>query len=239
MKSGVRVFRSLLLASICVAMLPSGSLASGEGQEQNPYDDAAQVSHPQSPLRGTGILILDPRDSRDVVKERIHKFFSEVGAEISRDLRQAEIKRQVDALLAADSEAVPQISLVFRQATTRDIFHGLLLEADSARESEEVCPITCPFRDLYKDGVHIHLTKPVGGPGDTVIALEIDGPSSSRQKTLDDRLAEALQLRESWLERYPELRNKRKPIARMFGVQIFAGDPLAAEESLQQPHRIK
>ena len=247
-KSSVSGFCVVLLLSIGVPMFSAGTSAGGGEQEREPAQggNAARVAkessrrpseaqNPQNLFRGIGILILDPRDSREVVKERIREFFSEVGDEIPGDPRRVEIRRQVDALLATGGEEIPQVSFVFRQATTADMFREFLLESDSARESEEVCGITCPLRELYNDGVHIHLTKPAGEPGDTVIALRIDQPNGAGEWTLNDRVAQALQLHRRSLRRYPELRHERKPIARVFGVQVFVGDPPAAEESLQEP----
>ena len=220
----------------CAATLPAEGIVASQNENDGGIAAAAESSdirHPEvstqhSRLRGTGILILDPRDSEEMVKERVRRFLFGSEGGILPEARQAEIEREVDALLTADrdtSNQLPQISFVFHRKITLKVFRNLVLESDLARQSEQVCPTACPFRALDDHGLHIHLTKPLGGHGDTVLALRIDESEGSPEEALRDRLADAMDLRRDWMKRYSELGNEWKPVGRLFGVQVFLGDP--------------
>ena len=218
--------------AICAAMFPMSTLAD-DGVKKAvetviPAGDSdssrAEVSTRQASLGGSGLLIVDPADSQDQIKARLRSFFSFEGQNVvPSEQRQAEIAREVDALFAADgavSRGLPELSFEFRQETSAKLFRVSLLDSELARQSDDVCPEDCSFRDLEDDSLHIHLTKPAGGPGDTVLVLRIqeyyDTPDEAR-------LAGALSFRRDWLKR-TGVDNLTPAGLRIFGLRVTLTD---------------
>ena len=96
-----------------------------------------------------------------------------------------------------------------------------LLNSELALQSEKVCPEDCSFRDLDEDSLHIHLTKPAGGPGDTVLVLKIQESYDSPEEA---RLAGALSLRPDWLKRRAGEDGLRPAGVRVFGLRVTLTD---------------
>jgi len=207
-----------LPVSICAAILAMSTLAA-EGRTRK---QAAATE--QSPLHGTGLLIVDPRDSQERIKDRMRSFFSFEGLDVSSsEQRQMEIAHKVDALFAADnatSNESPKVFFEFRQDTSLDSFRMSLLSSELARQSDEVCPEDCPFRDLDEDSLHVHLTAPTGGPGDTVLVLRI---RKSHDSPEGGRLVSALSLRRDWVKRAHES-GVRPAGVRLFGLRVTLRD---------------
>ncbi len=221
----VATIRWFLPVAICAAMFSMSTLA-GEGVKKTektpvPAEDSdssrPEVATRQAPLRGSGLLIVDPHDSEDQIKIRLRSLFSFEGQDVIPSAqRQAEIAREVDALFAGDgavSRELPEVSFEFRQKTSVALFRMSLLRSKLARQSDKVCPEDCSFRDLEEDSLHIHLTKPAGGPGDTVLVLKIQ---ESYDLPGEAPLAGALSLRRDWLKRTAE--DDVKPA----GVRVFS-----------------
>ena len=174
----------------------------------------------QSQLRGTGFLFVDPRDSQEQIKGRMRRFFSFEGQDgIPSEQRRLEIARDVDALFAADG-APPneflEMRFEVRRSSSVDLFRVSLLSSELARQSDEVCPRDCSFHDLDEDSFHIHLTKPTGGPGDTVLVLKIHESYDSSEGSL---LADALSVRPNWLKR-TLAEGMKPPGIRVFGMRV-------------------
>ena len=89
-----------------------------------------------------------------------------------------------------------------------------------ARQSDEVCPEDCSFRDLDEDSFHIHLTKPAGAPGDTVLVLTFQNPYDSPKGSGH---ASALSLGRDWLKR-PGDDGLQPPGLRIFGLRVTLTD---------------
>jgi len=225
-----------VFAAGLAALLTSPALtrAQDSGPPQTATADA-QISESEQPLRGSGYLIVDPRDSQEQVRKRLSKFVLEVRSSMPPELSREEIRRQVDAFLESDltsGEDLPQLAMEFPPGVTRDNLIAHLEDTPSARESRRVCPIACPVEAMFKNGFHIHLTRPAGGPGDSVLALELSGgphgTASSHPQTSGGPS------RESLLDRYPVSDDGRVPIGQAFGVRIYLGEPVIPE-SLKLP----
>ena len=220
--------RWFLPVAICAAMVSMSSLAAKAGTRKDgaaaPAEDSGSrqvgVATEQSQLRGTGFLIVDPRDSQEQIKDRMRRFFSFEGQDVTpSEQRQTEIAREVDALFATDGaapEEFPEVSFEVRQRSSVDLFRVSLLSSELARQSDEVCPEDCSFRDLDGDSLHIHLTRPAGGPGDTVLVLRIQEPYDSPEES---RLAGALPLRPDWLKR-THADGVRPAGVKLFGLRV-------------------
>lgn len=171
-------------------------------------------------LRGSGLLIIDPRDSQDQIKTRLRRIFSFAGQDINTSKsRQTEIEREIAALFGDDTsvaEELPEVSFVFHRGASADAFRTSLLNSELVHQSDEVCPEDCVFRDSIEDSMHIHLTKPVGGPGDTVLVLRIPEP---RDWTEEAFLAGAMSLRREWSKRIDENYVTPKGM-RVFGLRV-------------------
>ena len=117
------------------------------------------------------------------------------------------------------------MSFRFHRETTVAMLHQSLLTSDLVLASERVCPANCPFRDLDEDTLHIHLTKPTGGRGDSVFVLNLpnpDSPGGIREKLLE----RARVFRSSWAKQNYELDEGSKPGLRFIGLRVFLGEPL-------------
>ena len=147
---------------------------------------------------------------------------------------QRALKPGVDAFLASDwaaSEELPQFSFFPRRETAADRFYESLREIDLVRQSEEVCPEGCLLRGLDGDALHIHLTKPLGGSGDTVLVLKFKEPKDlPAQDWEEEALSNVLDLHREWTQQYSELPDERKPFGRLFGIQVFLGDSRPKDE---------
>ncbi len=228
-----------------LALVPAGALAPGERPQARPAQSqpatstlAATGSARPAPLRGTGYLILDPRDAPDEVRARLSKFVLEV--RLHSDILPGELRRQVDAFLGSDfggPEPLPNLPLLFPPGTSRDQVLSYLRNTRSARESELFCPRACPIEALFSDGFHIHLTRPTGSAGDSLFALEFTGGGASGAQTqeLGAVVEGASKRKQSLLERYPTQTAGRKPVGKVFGVPIYLGEALTPESS-QLPH---
>ena len=182
-------------------------------------------------MRGVAILVLDPLDDPEQVKERFRRLLDELRPSLPPGLHQEENRRQIDAVLAADwnsSSPLPQIDLVFPGEMTAEGLYRLILSTPMAQESREICPVSCPLRDLHGNGIHIHLTRPVGGPGDSILVVQVFEPRDTAQ----DSVGLALQLDERVKAWYPELGYRRKPIGKIFGVGVVVGNPKVGEEGM-------
>jgi hypothetical protein len=204
--------RRVLPVAMCVALFSMSPLAADAEMSKRGTGAATE----QTQLRGTGFLIVDPRDSREQIKDRMRRFFSFEGWGVTpSEQRQTEIAREVDALFAADGAAPnesPEVSFEVHQRSSVKLFRVSLLSSEVVRQSEDVCPEDCLFRDLEVDSLHVHLTRPMGGLGDTVLVLKIRGADDS---PAGSRVAAALPPLPEWLER------TRADGVRPGGVHIF------------------
>ena len=208
--------RRILPVAMCVAIVSMSTL----GVDAETIKEGTRVATEQSQLRGTGFLIVDPRDSQEQIKDRMRRFFSFEGWGVTpSERRRAEIAREVDALFAADGAApneFPEVSFRVRQRSSVDLFRVSLMSSELGRQSDEVCPEDCLFRDLDEDSLHIHLTRPLGSLGDTVLVLRIreayDSPDGGR-------LASTLTPRPDWLKG-THADGARPAGARVFGVRV-------------------
>ena len=215
------LIRWLLPVAVCAAMVSMSTLAGKAGTRK----EGAGVPAEQSQIRGTGFLHVDPLDSHEQIKDRMRKFFAFEGQDvIPSEQRQAEIARDVDALFVTDgatrNEFPPEVSFEVRWSSSVDLFHASLLSSELARQSDEVCPSDCSFRDLDEDSMHIHLTKPTGGSGDTVLVLRFHGLFDSPEER---RLADASSVRPDWLKR-TLTEGMRPPGIRVFGLRVTLTD---------------
>ena len=224
--------RGLLTVAICAVIFSTNTLAGDSGKKKEgvavPAEKSdssrAEAASGQTQLHGTGLLIVDPRDSQEQIKDRMHRFFSFEGEDVlAPEQRKTEIAREVDALFADDGAApkeLPEITFEFRGNTSVDLFRVSLLSSELARQSDEMCPEGCRFRDLDEDWLHIHLTRPTGGPGDTVLLLNLQKSYGSPEEA---RLASALPLRHDRLKRAHE-DGVRPAGVRIFGLRVTLTD---------------
>ena len=194
----------------------------------------------QEPLRGSGILLIDPRDREEDVKARLRLFVQEARATLPPEWRQEETHRQIDALLASglpDPDHVPQLSFFLPPDVTADRVRGYIDNTPSARESRRVCPAACPLREMFASGFHIHLTRSAGGAGDSILAVEFAGAFSPPSDAAAEaaRFEEARHRQQNLLERYPEMGYERQPVGRLFGARVYLGEPLIPEEAQPLP----
>lgn len=236
-----RSFGAVVLATIVVATLPTWVLvgeveASGEIAHFPEFSNigSSKASSQQSSLRGMGILFLDSRDSKEVVKERIRRFLSEaIGSDTPEEEHQRGVARVLRALMASDwavPEELPQFSFkAYRHSNAGELYRAMR-EHPLARQSEAVCPQTCLFRQLGPEGMHIHLTRTLEGAGDTILVLKFRGAYGSTAENWEEEFMEVLDLRHVWLEQYSGLEHDRKPVGRLFSVQVFLGDSRPADE---------
>ncbi len=183
-------------------------------------------------LRGSGIMILDPRDEPEEITRRFREFLIEARSGAPRPLGNEDMRRQIDALLAGpiEEDRLPQLSLVFAPGVTRSTVLRTLEGTPSAAASREVCPRACPVAAMFSQGFHLHLTRAAGSLGDSILAIDLDAGREGAGEPA--RLAEAQRRRQSLLERYPDLGPARRPVARLFGVGIFLGEPALPDSAL-------
>lgn len=211
----------LVLVVLLAGGLPAPA-ANAEGE--NPYY-----------LRGVGILILDPRDPPEAVKERLRQFLEQVRPNVPPELRQESNRRQLEALLEADwesGEELPQMELSFHPDMTVEMIQRFCESTPMARESAAVCPAACPLRALGPNTIHIHLTRPTGG-GDSIIAFRLFNPDGSQPTTRKEREDQAVAMGQGMSDRYGEFGYERKPVTRLFGVGVVVGDPLVGGDWLE------
>lgn len=250
-----RPTRLLILTAMGVALLAT---AMARGNDQLPPAPSSVETRPaDSELAGTGILILDSRDSLPLVKRLLQEFLIETGGDITFDSRQSEIESEVDMLFADDGSAssvLPRISFRFGQEDEANMVAGFLKASDYFLRSNEVCPGNCRFRDLDHDSdhVHIHLTRAAGGEGDTVLAFRFDRREDASGRRLDYDLARNQELRREWLMRYsllpdevpddtpdasstetaendPPSHDRSSPATRLFGTRVVVGNPVRSD----------
>jgi hypothetical protein len=205
------------------AALPLLSLVLAAPDAAPPAPEADRAA-----LRGVGVLIIDPLDSPDQVRERLRQFVMEARANVPPEQQREEVRRQVDALLSAPADPdapLPQIRIVFQPGMTAARVLSYMENTPSARASRELCPASCPVTALYHDGMHVHLTRPYGGLGDSVFAISFEGGGEAAA------VAEAAARRRSLLERYPVGAGERRPIGTVFGVSVYLGEPIIPESS--------
>lgn len=190
----------------------------------------AAPAEPEKPaLRGAGVVIVDPLDSAEDVRERLRQFVLEVRANVPPEMQREEVRRQVDALLSAPpapGAPIPQLRIAFQPGMTAAQILSYMENTPSARASRAVCPLACPAAVLYSDGMHVHLTRPHGGPGDSVFALAFEGGSAE-----GGGVGQAAERRQSLLERYPIGADSRRPVGTVFGVGVYLGEPIIPESS--------
>ena len=225
----------VLLTALCTPTLRAGGVTSEDSRrEQSPphgadSDNAEALLPPRSQLSGTGILILDPLDSPELIRERLRNFFLEVGTGSRAKRRHAEIERELGSLFAVDggtSGELPQISFKFYRAPTLHMVREFLRDSDLARQGEELCSPTCRLRDLDSDGgVHIHLTRPSEESSGSVLAFWFKETDGTPEEARKDQQPDGLDQRHDWLERYSELGSESKPAGRLFGVRVYVGNP--------------
>jgi hypothetical protein len=208
------------LAALLLVLLPAAGAVPAE----------TPPAAPEKPsLRGAGVVIVDPLDSPEEVRERLRQFVLEVRANVPPEKQREEVRRQVDALLSTPpgpDAQIPQISIVFQPGMTAAQILSYMDHTPSARASREVCPVACPVAALYRDGMHVHLTRPHGGAGDSVFALAFEGPAGA-----SGGVEQAAERRQSLLERYPIGADARRPVGTIFGVGVFLGEAVAPESS--------
>lgn len=231
----VRWVGVILLTALCAPTLSAGGLTSENNKrEQSPppgadSHNAEALPSLRSQLSGTGILILDPLDSPELIKERLRDYFLEVGTDAPMDRRHAETERELDSLFAADGEMsgeLPQFTFEFHQDHTLQTLRESFLDSNLARQGEELCSATCRFRELDNDGgVHIHLTRPSEEPGGSVLAFWFKETDGTLEEARKGQQPDGLDQRLDWLERYSEPGSEPKPSARLFGVRVYVGNP--------------
>lgn len=222
--------RWVLPVTCFVCLLVRGALAGDDPAAQpQPSEVPADVSarrgteprDGQRRLEGLGFLIADPRDSQGLIKDRIRALFSFDGSEPERS--RADTSETLDALLASDRTlpgGSPEVLFEFHAVDSIDGFRRNLLNSTLFRQSEQVCPQDCPFRDLDEDSLHIHLTKPAGGPGDSVLVLTLREFIASQRP---DHLANALSSSPEWLkEAYVD--GVRPAGVKVFGLRVTLTD---------------
>jgi hypothetical protein len=227
-----------------LALVMAGA-APAPSTDPNPPQTRLQAAPPparplQEPLRGSGILIIDRRDREEDVKARLRLFVQEARARLPPEWRQEETRRQIDALLASDlpdPSHVPQLSFFLAPDVTADRVRGYIDNTPSARDSRRVCPAACPLRQMFANGFHIHLTRPAGGAGDSILAVEFAGAFSPPSDAVAEaaRLEEARHRQLNLLERYPEMGYERQPAGHLFGARVYLGEPLTPEEAQPPP----
>ena len=235
MNTMVRWLGVILLTALCAPTLPGAGLTSEDkkrGQSPPPgadFHNAEALPPLRSQLSGTGILILDPIDSPELIKERLRNFLWEVGTGAPANRRHAEIERELGSLFAVDggtSGELPQISFEFYRDPTLHMLRESLRDSDLARQGEELCSATCRFRELDNDGgVHIHLTRPSEEPGGSVLAFWFKETDGTPEEARKGQQPDGLDQRHDWLERYSELGSESKPAGRLFGVRVYVGNP--------------
>lgn len=225
----VHTARRLALGS-SLAVLLAAAVAIAAGEEEPP-----QTARASEHLRASGYLILDHRDSQEMVKARLRKFIDEVRSSVPAELSREETRRQVDSFLESDlvsSEDLPQLDLEFAAGVTRDNLIAYLENTPSAQESRHICSLSCPVKSMFKSGFHIHLTRPAGGLGDSVFALELHGGRADHGPNPAQTSSSGLEIeRQSLLDRYPVADDGRKSVSRVFGVRIYLGEPVIPESS--------
>jgi hypothetical protein len=240
-------FRGLVSAAGLAALLaaPAFSVAQDPDPPQTATADAPSSGSGENtagagecapPLRGSGYLIVDPRDSHEKVRQRLRKFVHEVRSSVPPELGREETRRQVDAFLESDLMSdgdLPHLAMEFPPGVTHHNVITHLENTPSARESRHICPLSCPVEAMFKNGFHIHLTRPAGGPGDSVLALELYGGPD--EGTSSHPHAAGYPPRESLLDRYPLSDDGRVPIGQAFGVRIYLGEPVIPESSQLPP----
>ncbi|MEE8537499.1 MAG: hypothetical protein V3U86_06360 [Acidobacteriota bacterium] len=223
-----------LVLGSSLAILLAAAVAMAAGEEEPP-----QPARTAEPLRGSGYLILDHRDSQETVKARFRKFVDEVRLSVPPELSREETRQQVDAFLESDltsSEDLPHLDLEFAAGVTRENLIAYLENTASAQESRLICSLSCPVRAMFRNGFHIHLTRPAGGLGDSVFALELHGSRADHGPKPSQTSTSGLDIeRHSLLDRYPVADDGRKPIGRVFGVRIYLGEPAIPESSQLPP----
>ncbi len=225
----VRSTRRLALSSSLAILLAAAVAAASEEA------DPPQTAQATEPLRASGYLILDHRDSQRMVKARLRKFIDEVRSSVPPGFSREETRRQVDTFLESDlesSEDLPHLNLEFAAGVTPDNLIAYLENTPSAQESRHLCSLSCPVKAMFKNGFHIHLTRPAGGLGDSVFALELRGARVGHGPNPTQTSTSGLEVeRQSLLDRYPVAADGRKPVGRMFGVRIYLGEAVIPESS--------
>jgi hypothetical protein len=184
-------------------------------------------------LRGVGLLILDPRDPPELVKERMRLFLEQVRPNVPAELRQESNRPQIDALLAGDWESgdeLPQLDLSFHPDMTVDLIHQFVEITPVARESAGTCPVACPFRDHSGADIHIHLTRPTRGGGDSIIIFHLYNPDGSEPASRQQHINQTAAMGQGISDRYGDYGYDRKPMTKLFGVGVVVGDPLVGRE---------
>lgn len=188
-------------------------------------------------LRGVGLLILDPRDPPERVKERLRLFLDQVRPNVPEALRQDSNREKLEALLAADwkpGENLPDLDLVFHPDMTVDQIHRYLEMTPVARESAAVCPAACPLRDPGGTTIHIHLTRPTDSGGDSIILLHLYMSDGSEPVASQDQIDATVEMGKGLTERYGDYGYDRRPLTRLFGVRVVAGEPMVDRDSMGQ-----
>ena len=188
-------------------------------------------------LRGVGLLILDPRDPPELVKERLRLFLEQVRPNVPAELRQESNRQPIEALLEADWESgdeLPQLDLFFHPDMTVDLIHRFIEMTPVAMESTGSCPATCPLRDHSGATIHIHLTRPTAGGGDSIIIFHLYNPGGSEPATRQQHIDQAVAMGQGITDRYSDYGYDRKPKMKLFGVGVVVGDPLVGREMMGQ-----
>ena len=221
---------AIALSAFLALLLGGGLPTFGADEEKKPAGPAASSqAENKGKLRGTGMLILDPRDDLEKAKEQLRLLLEQIQSHIPERMRRQANRRQLDALLASDwsdPETLPELAFVFDDEMTAVLLHQFIVQTQVGKASEEYCQISCALEEIFdQEGVHIHLTRPSGGPGDTVLAVEFYdsvGPEGISDAVLE---AEVLEFRSQLRDNWEEFGYDREPIGRIFGVRVVVGDP--------------
>ena len=218
------------------ALILTAVLLSGGGGPAAAADDE-QVEQ-EYRLRGIGILILDPRDPPDLVKEKLRQFLDQVRPNVPDEYREEANRRQLEALLEADwrdGEALAQLDLVFHPGVTVEMIRDTVRATPVGTRSAEVCPAACPLRGHRPQAIHLHLTRGEEGAGDSIIAFRFfgggnDGGDGGQDPGRDARVSQALELGRGFVDNYGQYGYDRAPVTKVFGVGVVVGAPRVPPE---------
>ncbi len=211
-------------ASILAAVLLAGGLQAAAAAARE------KGTAPEYRLRGVGILILDPRDPPDLVKEQLRLFVEQLRPNVPEEYRQEANRLQLEALLEADwqdGQDLPQLDLVIHPDVTVDMIRDYFGATPIGLHSDAVCPAACPLRGHPAAVIHIHLTRSENGTGDSIIAFRFYGGAGEGNEVppQEARMGHAFDLGRGFVEDYSLYGYDREPITKVFGVGVVVGEP--------------
>ncbi len=111
---------AIALSVFLVLPLGGGLPTSGADEEKKPADPAASSqAENKGKLRGTGMLILDPRDDPEKAKEQLRLLLEQIQSHIPERMRRQANRRQLEALAEDLAQTLKQAgaSLHHREGT--------------------------------------------------------------------------------------------------------------------------